>query len=43
VRGILFVMALTDTEIQGLEERAKEIRATIIEMLVSARVKKGQS
>lgn len=30
-------MALTDTEIQGLEERAKEIRATIIEMLVSAK------
>jgi transketolase len=30
-------MALTDTEIQGIEERAKEIRATIIEMLVSAK------
>ncbi len=30
-------MALTDTEIQGIEARAKEIRATIIEMLVSAK------
>lgn len=30
-------MALTDTDIQGLEERAKEIRATIIEMLVEAK------
>lgn len=37
MHGILFVMALTDTEIQGIEARAKEIRATIIEMLVSAK------